>query len=201
MVAPDVLAAIPEDDQDKDFLRPDRFRTSTGIMLKLKAVPPMLIMDIQSKFEIPEPPKVKNLEKGEGDDAPLEDNPNDPTYLRAVAAYNRKVAEASNAVVLTRGTELLYVPDGIEKPDDESWSDDIEELTEGLSIPKVGKRRYYCWLKYVALASMDDFQSLLNKLTVFGGVTLEEDVTVAEKSFRTDQDGNTTEGVPASEEV
>jgi hypothetical protein len=198
-----ILQAIPEDatdDQVADAQRPDRFVTSNGIVFKLKPVAPLLVLDAQKQIIEPQPPKIKNYEKGEDDDAPLEENPNDPAFLRAHMEYRQKVGEVSNAIFLTRGTELVSVPEGVDKLDDEDWALEVEEFTE-IKVPKVGRRRYYCWLKYVALTSMNDFQALLNKLTALGGVTLESDVADAEASFRSDSGGDAITRIPPDEEV
>jgi hypothetical protein len=202
-VTNNILQAIPEDatdDQVADAQRPDRFVTSNGIVFKLKPVAPLLVLDAQKQIIEPKPPKLKNYAKGEDDDAPLEENPNDPEFLRAHSEYRQKVGEVSNAIFLTRGTEVISVPDDVDKLDDEDWALEVEEFTD-IKVPKVGRRRYYCWLKYVALTSMIDFQSLLNKLSALGGVTLESDVADAEASFRTDTSGDAAAGIPPSEEV
>jgi hypothetical protein len=202
-VTNNILQAIPEDatdDQVADAQRPDRFVTSNGIVFKLKPVAPLLVLDAQKQIIEPKPPKLKNYAKGEDDDAPLEENPNDPEFLRAHSEYRQKVGEVSNAIFLTRGTEVISVPDDVDKLDDEDWALEVEEFTD-IKVPKVGRRRYYCWLKYVALTSMIDFQSLLNKLSALGGVTLESDVADAETSFRTDTSGDASAGIPPSEEV
>lgn len=192
-----ILQAIPEDVPSvviPDAQRPDRFVSSTGIVFKLKAVPPLLIMDAQRSLTEPTPPRLPNFDKGEGADAPLEENPNDPTYVRELNAYNSQLGELSNAIFLTRGTELISVPEDVESVESEEWSDEVKEFA-GLDVPKVGRRRYYAWLKYVALTSLDDFQGLLTKLTSLGGITQESDVAEAEKSFRNITGGDAAEGV------
>lgn len=196
-----ILQAIPEDDaRVADAQRPDRFVASNGIVFKVKAVPPLLIMDVQRKFIPPMPPKLPNFDKGEGSDAPLEENPNDPTYVRELAEHNQRVGEASNAIFLTRGVEVVSIPDGVERLDDAGWAEDIQEFTD-IVVPAVGKRRMYCWMKYVALTSMDDFQGLLNKIMTVGGITSEADVVNAEQSFRPSENGDASSGVPPEPEV
>ena len=185
----EVLNAIPEDTASSGNGVLNEFTTSNGIVLKLKPVPPLLVMDAQRSIKEPTPPKIPNYDKGDEGDAPLEENPSDPTYLREMAAYQSQVGELSNAIFLTRGVDVISVPEGIDKVDDEGWADDVQEFTS-LVIPKVGRRRMYCWLKYVALTSLDDFQGLLNKLTSLGGVTLESDVQQAQASFRPDTNGD-----------
>jgi hypothetical protein len=201
MTTNSILQAIPEDGgQVADAQRPDRFVTSNGIVFKLKSVAPLLIMDAQRNFTEPQPPKIRNFEKGDGDDAPLEDNPNDPKYQRELNEYRRQLGEIANAIYLIRGTEIVSIPDDIDKPDDEDWTMEVQDFA-GITVPKVGRRRYFCWIKYVALESMADFQGLMNKLTTLGGVTVERDVIDAEQSFRADESGDTAEGIPPSEEV
>ena len=195
----EVIKAIPEDDT---ITREDprRFTTSNGIIFKLKPVPPLLIIDAQRRFREPEPPKIRNLDKGEGDEAPLEENPNDPSYLRAMEEYRHTIGEVANAIFLTRGIEIISIPDGIDKPEDSDWAEEVHEFA-GLDVPAVGRRRLYAWLKYVALTSMDDFQGLINKVAGLGGVTLERDVQDAEVAFRPEPNGSAVAGVSASEEV
>lgn len=201
MTTNSILQAIPEDGgQVADAQRPDRFVTSNGIVFKLKPVAPLLIMDAQRNFTEPQPPKIRNFEKGDGDEAPLEDNPNDPKYQRELMEYRRQLGEIANAIYLTRGTEIISVPDDINKPEDEDWAMEVEDFG-GIHVPKVGRRRYFCWVKYVALESMPDFQGLMNKLTTLGGVTVERDVIDAETSFRADESGDTSEGIPPEQEV
>ena len=196
-----ILQAIPEDGgQVAEAQRPDRFVTSNGIVFKLKPVAPLLIMDAQRQFSEPQPPKVPNYDKGEGDEAPLEDNPSDPKYQRELIEYRRQLGEVANAIFLTRGTEIVSIPEGVEKPEDEDWAIEVEDFA-GIKVPAVGRRRYFCWLKYVALTSMPDFQGMMNKLTTLGGVTMESTVAEAEQSFRPDESGNSSEGVPPTEEV
>jgi len=196
----EVLNAIKEHDEARANGALNMFTTTEGIVFKLKPVAPLLVLDAQKQLTEPLPPKIRNYDKGEGDDAPLEENPSDPTFLRAHMEYRQRVGEVSNAIFLTRGCELVSVPDGIEKPEDEDWAADVEEFA-GIKIPAVGRRRFYLWLKYIALTSMTDFQGLLNKLTALGGVTLESDVADAETSFRPDESRDASEGLSPTEEV
>jgi hypothetical protein len=60
--------------------------------------------------------------------------------------------------MLTRGTELIKLPEGIEPPEGETWSEDVHDIT-GIEVPPVGsRRRYYVWLKYVALNDLGGLQ-------------------------------------------
>lgn len=192
--AEEVMNAIPEDDKNEPR---DMFVSSLGVVLKLKPVPPMLMADIRSNLKEPKPPLVPNTDK-DPDNPPLEENPADPEFQSAMRDYHQRVSEMTYAVFLTRGTSLVTVPDGVEPPDSTDWSDEISEFT-GMEIPKVGKRRYYAWLKYVALTNMEDFGRLLSKVANFAGITSEVDVAQAAESFRSDSQGDTSDGVHTPE--
>lgn len=171
--------------------RPDQYTSKNGIVFRLKPVPPLLIVDAQKVHKEPKPPKVLIEDKGT-----QEENPNDPEYQRQLAEHRATIAEISNAVILTRGSEVLSVPDGLDKPSDPDWAEDVHDLT-GIEVPEKGRRRYFCWMKYVALSSMDDFQEIVQRISRLGGITMEVDVAEAEARFRPDEEGNTPVGVRA----
>lgn len=173
----------------------NKYTTENGIVFRLKPVPPLLIVDAQKLHREPVPPKVYIQDKDTH-----EENPNDPEYQRQLNEWRQTVGEISNAVLLTRGTEIISVPAGIDQLDDPAWAEDLFDLT-GLEVPKVGRRRYFCWMKYVALTSMDDFQGIVGKISRLGGITMEADVADAEARFRSDEEGYSANGVHAAEEA
>lgn len=170
---------------------PDTFTTQDGVVLHLRSVAPMLINDAQRRVKEPKIPLVKNLDKG---DDVWEENPNDPSYLRAVEEHRQTLGELTNSLLIMRGTEVVSVPDGFPKLEDKAWSEDIEEFT-GIQVPASGRRRYYCWIKYCVLSSMSDFMTLLRKVSSMGGITLEADVAQAMDDFRNNKTGDTPEGI------
>lgn len=188
-----IVQLIPEEEKQDD---PFSFTTSAGITFKLRKVPPFLMIDAQRKFIAPKPPMVYIEDK-----ETHEENPNDPEYLAALQKHQRDLSDLGNAIMLARGTMLVSKPDSIPGPDDADWSAELEELAgEGVfDIPKVGKRRYYAWLKYVALTDMSDFQGITNKLTATAGITTEAEVAKATDDFRSDEGRDTSDGVPAGE--
>jgi hypothetical protein len=172
-----VIQAIPEG----DLPRRDTFTTGAGIVFRVKPVPPMLIEDTRRRFlaNEPQPPMVRNEDK-----ETLEENPNDPEYRRAHDRFFLDLGEASSALMLTRGTELIKLPEGIEPPEGETWSEDVHDIT-GIEVPPVGsRRRYYVWLKYVALTTWGDFNGLVRAASRASGMTREDDVADAAESFR-----------------
>lgn len=189
---PAVLKAIPED----DAVKPDPYKhvTRSGVVLKLKPVPPMLVNDVRLRHRAPPIPKVKNLDKG---DDVWEENPNDPEYVDKYQEWQLLVADTVNATILSLGTTLEHVPDDVPGVDDASWADDVKELT-GLDVPTTGRRRYYCWLKYVVLTNMDDWFKLIQRIQAISGVTLESEVAQAIENFRDNAQGDTPGGVRPS---
>lgn len=177
----EVLKAIQEVDTQPD-MGPARFRCSSGVVLRLRKIPPFILKEVQASFRPPEVPKVYMDDKETS-----EENPSDPTYMRALRAYQSALGDALNGVMLVRGTEVESVPDGMPRPEDNSWVDDLNDLpgveNGALAVPNTPRRRYYCWLKYVALTDSRDLTGLLRKLSELAGNTLEVDVARAVESF------------------
>lgn len=191
---PAVINSIPESDE---IAQKDKFVTRSGITFKLRPVPPFLIIDSQRRYPEPKPPKA--LVPDKGDDV-YEENIHDPEYVRAMTEWRNSIGEISNAILMTRGTELeaSSLPSDIEGPDGTDWAEDVMEFAE-IAVPLVGRRRYFCWMKYVALASMDDFTGIIQKISSMGGITMEADVADATAQFPDNTQGNTPEGLPATE--
>lgn len=181
-----LLAAIPE---GEDTEPKDQFTTSTGIVFKLRSVPPLLIIDAQANLKPPRPPKVPNLDL-DPDGKVLMENLDDPTFIEARNKYRSDISDLSNAIFLTRGTKVVSVPPSVETVESTDWSDDLRDFAK-LEIPDSGRKRYYCWLKYVALAKMNDLTAVMRKVSnLAGGVTLEAEVAKATDDFRSDTEGD-----------
>lgn len=193
MAISDLVAAIPED--DKSSGASNQFTTSQGIVFKLKHVPPLLLDDAQKQLKEPRPPKVWIEDK-----QTHEENLADPDYREAVDDYLRKRGDLANAVCLTRGTEIVHVPEGIESPQDTDWMEDVRDLA-GIDVPTSGRRRYYCWLKYVALAHVDDLSGLLMAVMDYSGLTSKEAVAKATEDLQRVSSRSADNGVQPSEEA
>lgn len=189
-----ILATIPEGD---DTEPPDRYTTTAGIVFQLRSIPPLLVTDAQAALKQPRPPRIPNRDL-DPDGKVMMENLNDPTFIEELRAYKNALSEVSNAIFLTRGTKIVTIPDGVETVESTDWSDDLKDLA-GLAIPDTGRRRYYCWLKYVALANMKDLTSVLRKVSSFAGVTLEADVAVAADTFRSNAQGDAALGLHPTE--
>lgn len=132
------------------------FTLSNGIVLTIKSVPPILVQAILKEFEPPPPPKVYMEEKGRD-----EENPNDPNYLRELAALEERQSTAINNLYLGVGTTFKSVPEGYFSPEEDGWIEKVEfaaNLTGShVNIDKQpGVKRYLCWLNYYAMETATD---------------------------------------------
>lgn len=132
------------------------FTLSNGIVLKIKSVPPFLVQAVQNEFKTPPPPKVMIEEKGRE-----EENPNDPAYLRLLEELEEKQNLAINDLFLAAGTEVLSVPDGYFKPEQDDWIA-VVEFAQNITGTDIHVdrdnpiKRYLHWLRFYALETGAD---------------------------------------------
>lgn len=127
-----------------------------GIKLLCKPVPPLLLQAIGKRYTPPPPPKVFIEEKGRD-----EENPNDPAYLKQLEELEEEQNLAVQSLVLGAGTELISVPEGYFRPEDQGWIDKVEFTTELAGIKlnldtSSEVKKYICWLRYYALETASD---------------------------------------------
>ncbi len=151
---------------------------STGVVFKIMDIPLFAFDKIKENMER-ERPKVPvvYIEAKDREEA----NPNDPDYIAAIDAFERKQSEKLIDMIIVLGTELDQVPEGFPKDDDESWTSKLKLL--GFDIPEDKDERYLTWIKLCAMRTREDYESLLIACSRSAGVT-EEDVAEAAASFR-----------------
>ena len=155
---------------------------STGVVLKIKKAPSLAFQTIVGNLKQNEPkvPVCENPNKGR-----KEENPNDPDYLKAKSEYDNKANLALLDAAIILCTEIKFIPDGFEKPEDSDWYDSLSII--GITEDQLGadnkKKRYLAWVKYFA-ASMDDDLVLINKeIARLNGVS-EGDVTAVMAAYK-----------------
>jgi hypothetical protein len=154
----------------------DILTLSNGIQLKLRKIPSLLLLSVSSAIEEPEIPQAF-IE----DDQRWEANPNDPDYLKALRLFKLKEREANIKFLLGRGTQLLSVPEGKQKPEDDGW---LEELREYQDIPADNPtQRYISWVRFYALEEDADLVKATVAVMRMTGV-MEDEVATAIESFR-----------------
>lgn len=172
-----LAAAAASDEREK----PDAERgiqvLSNGIRIRIKAVPPQAIRDAIAAIPVPEVPTTFVESKGRE-----EENPNDPDYQKAVAATEEAQALASQRVAMVLGTELIDVPEGMQRPEDDGWIEDAEWLQ--LEVPRDDRRARYCaWLRYYAIQTHEDLAKTQSAPLLLASLS-EEEVDQAVDTFR-----------------
>jgi hypothetical protein len=166
---------------------PESFTTEYGVVLKLKKVPATLLTEAIRKLPKPAVPIVWDEKRQR--EIP---NENSTAYLDELEAYQMERAATVNIVYLGFGTELVSVPDGVARPDDD-WDVEWIEIMPQLSFPPKGtKARYVSWVRNVAMSD-DDHGDLLNLLQGIGPVA-EAQVQDKMESFRGDEPQHSDNG-------
>jgi hypothetical protein len=154
-------------------------KLKSGVVLKLKPVALQAIWDAMAKIEMPKVPVEFIESKGR-----TEENPMHPDYIAAMEKYDGDRTTAAQDVMWAMGTELMEVPEGFQRPEDEWWSEKVEFL--GIEVSDKKARRYLQWLRYWAITDIEDISNFNIEMARVSG-TSEEDVAKMAESFRSDQ--------------
>lgn len=171
---PDALEAEEADEPIPDDA-PDEITLSNSVRFKLQAVPPILVRQA-AQVERPKPPKYST-------NGHEEENVWSPAYQEAV-----KYAEADSSyravmILITRGIKaVIDIPDGMPKPDDDSWVTDLtdDDIEVDVSTPK---KRLRSWINFVALESNEDIAAVQVAVARLGGAQ-DAEVDAAVATFR-----------------
>lgn len=151
----------------------------SGVVIRVKPVNPLLIEG--AGRNVPEPEVPMSYLKDEEKYIPNYDN---PQYIKAVAQwrYDQQMAVIDTGYLM--GTEIVSVPDGIDKPEDDTWMEHLVFLgiIDPVQVQSSRFARYLAWLKYYAITSDEDFPKLTNAVMRTAGVQ-EGDVQDAVATF------------------
>ncbi len=155
---------------------------STGYKFTAIPVNSMLVYDAQEQFPYPEPPKVQVKQGGS---QVWMDNPSDSTYRERFAQVERQRNMAALSCVIQNGIRLVG-----EVPADREWLRKVRRqvnlsLFEDENGEITGEDLEYLFLRYVAIASADDYSLVFNSATL-----TEEAVQEAADSFSGDETGD-----------
>lgn len=157
---------------------------SNGVKLKCKSVPVMMLRQASASIPKPKPPVVKNEEKGRE-----EIWEGDPTYQQAIEEWEEKIGDVGTNVMLMLGTSVDFIPDDVEKPEDEGWLESI--LATGIEV-RVGSvpARYISWLRFYVISTPSDLLAITSVIARKSGV-LNKDVQASLDSFRSREERGT----------
>jgi hypothetical protein len=152
---------------------------SSGYWAIVRPVAPSLIADVQSEIDDPEVPKVFIEDKGRH-----EDNPSDPTYLRALErAENDRMMAALDVMVLF-GFELVEEDGSPFEIPEGNWIRNLRYLEKRgrINLSEYDLEdpydREFLFKRFVAIGNQD-----IGLASKASGMT-EEDIAKAEKSFQ-----------------
>jgi len=171
---------------------PRSFTLVNGVVLRLKAVPPMTVRAaLQAKLgPAPKPPMIELSDKGR-----REANEDDPEYKALLEERNELAFEIGANVMLAAGTEIVEVPDGVFRPEDEGWTEIPQFFDVGLVLDSaIG--RYLSWFRHYAIGSEAEWVRLLVRLSSLSGIS-EKEVLDAVESFRRPEARGADSDVPA----
>lgn len=177
----EILTSTEAQEVPKD----DCVTLSNGVVLQVFGISPFLFREIEKKYPNPPVPTVFNPDKGRH-----EENPLDPEYVKACEAQEALRNEAMIDLVIGYGAKIVSVPEHLPNPDDLSWIDRLAFVLSEDELEVLRRNPYIrqiAWIKYIAICTQSDIESIA--LAVFRrmGVST-EDVSAALSSFQ----GNTT---------
>lgn len=182
------LHTLVENDQlqESQVRNPDEVTLSTGVVLRRKPVSKLLLKSVVDRFKKEEPkvPQAFNEAKGR-----MEDNPGDPDYIEAKNRYEEDTITALIDLALVKGSELVYVPDGIPRPEDDEWLE--EDRLLNFEVPEHPKLIYLHWIKSVAAPLDEDIQTIfLHFIGSFGVPEAEVEKSMNRFPGETEQPGD-----------
>ena len=160
----------------------DLITLSSGVVLRAKQAPPLILIKVMAAFQRPKPPVYVNKTLGRE-----VENPDDPEYLERVQAYKTESSNALLNALILLGTEIVSVPKGMPKPDKDDWLEEYQTLGIG-GHPENKSWRYLTWVTFKAVLSEKDLSLIQAAVGRRSGVP-ESAVKSAETFSGSDQAG------------
>jgi hypothetical protein len=147
---------------------------STGVVLRGKQVPPLILIKIVSSYSRPKIPTWISPEMGRE-----VENPEDPDYIERVKNYRMELSDGTLNALIVLGTELVKLPKGFEGPKDNKWLDKYKVL--GLPMfPENENWRYLSWMTMVGAPEKEDLDKIKEVVGRLSGIP-ESKVEAAEE--------------------
>ena len=171
-----IAHAIDESNREADD---NLIRLSTGVILKAIQANPSTLIRVMTMQKRPAPPLYFDKSMGR-----MMENPNDPDYIPRVQAWQMDYSNGMLNVLIGLGTELVAVPIGLQRPEDDQWMADYRAL--GLPVISDSPAwRYITWVMQVAAPTDKDLNLISDKVKILSGVR-EADVRDAETFPKSD---------------
>lgn len=142
----------------------DCIRLSSGVVLRGKQAPPLVLVKVMAAFPRPKPPVYFNETLGRD-----VENPDDPDYQERIQAHQTESTNAMMNALILLGTELVEVPKKFPKPSDDAWLDEWREL--GMQAkPDSESWRYLTWVTFKAVLNEKDLAEIQKVVGRLSGV-------------------------------
>lgn len=153
---------------------------STGVVFHLFKPPLFVLQEAQRKYALtePKPPLIFDTDKERE-----EPNELDPDFIARHDEWEAGAIIRTFDIVMSTGSKVASVPDGIAPVQDDSWVEPLSALDIDIAPISDITPRYIQWVRYVAAPNMDDFSALMGGLMGLLGVQ-ETEVAQAVDSFR-----------------
>lgn len=142
---------------------------SSGVVVRIKKVSPMLIGNIQRKYKPKEPPALYDENLGRETR-----NPNHPDYLRYLDDLNEEFSLRAAEVLIGAGVQVIKVPEGVPTLDSDEWMEDLELFLYDEDIPQKGRGRELAWLLYVIFTDLEEMSEVSRLVARKSGISKEE---------------------------
>jgi len=135
---------------------------STGVVLRGKQVPPLILLKIMASYPRPKIPTYMSQEMGRE-----MENPEDPDYIDRVKSWKVELSNSTLNALIILGTELVKAPKGMSGPEKNDWLDEYKLL----GVPVFDKNSMWRYLTWVTLKAAPDTNDLNLIKEVVGGLS------------------------------
>lgn len=142
----------------------DLITLSTGVVLRAKQAPPLVLIEVMSSFPRPKPPVYHNEKMGREIE-----NPDDPDYIERVKSWEMESSKAVLNALIILGTELVSKPKGFAGPGEQKWMDEYSMFGVPMH-PQNETWRYLTWVKYKAVQNEKDLEAIREVVGRLSGV-------------------------------
>jgi len=155
---------------------------TTGVVLRVFPPKTRVVYNLYMQNPEPRPPKILIQEGGKEWE---EDNPEDETYIAALAEHRQRLYESYVKIIILLSTEIVSLPQGMATFDtDEDWQDEMEAI--GLATIKTNNRkeRYLEWFFYRIAPTHEDMFIIQNASEELSAVSNEGANAAAQETFQ-----------------
>lgn len=146
---------------------------STGVVLRGKQAPPLIMVKVMAAFPRPKVPTWFNDKMGRE-----MENPDDPDYIERIGSWKIEYSNATLNALILLGTELVSAPKGFPGPNSDEWLDEYKLLGVE-TMPQNKNWRYLNWVIFKAAADANDLKLIKEVVGRLSGIR-EADVAAAQ---------------------